>query len=289
MTATTSAEFATAISPFTIERLDRANATGLTPVVFVHGLWLLPSSWDRWAAVFEEAGYTALTPGWPDDPETVEEGNAHPEVFAHKTVGQVADHYARVIGLLERKPAVIGHSFGGLLAQIIAGRGLSAATVAIDPAPFRGVLPLPISALKSASPVLGNPANRSRAVPLTFEQFRYGFANAVSEDEATHLYETFAVPASGAPLFQAATANLNPWTEAKVDTKTRSRGPLLIISGEKDNTAPPAIAKASYRRQQRNEAVTEIVEIPNRGHALVVDSGWREVADTALTFIQRFA
>jgi pimeloyl-ACP methyl ester carboxylesterase len=289
MTATTSAEVATAISPFTIERLDRANATGLTPVVFVHGLWLLPSSWDRWGAVFEEAGYTALTPGWPDDPETVEEGNAHPEVFAHKTVGQVADHYARVIGLLERKPAVIGHSFGGLLAQIIAGRGLSAATVAIDPAPFRGVLPLPISALKSASPVLGNPANRSRAVPLTFEQFRYGFANAVGEDEAKQLYETFAVPASGAPLFQAATANLNPWTEAKVDTKNLSRGPLLIISGEKDNTAPPAIANASYQRQQRNDAVTEIVGIPDRGHALVVDSGWREVADTALMFIQRFA
>jgi pimeloyl-ACP methyl ester carboxylesterase len=289
MTATAPGEPATAISPITIEHVDRANATGLTPVVFVHGLWLLPSSWDRWAAVFEEAGYTALTPGWPDDPETVEEANAHPEVFAHKTVGQVADHYARVIGLLERKPAVIGHSFGGLLAQIIAGRGLSAATVAIDPAPFRGVLPLPISALKSASPVLGNPANRSRAVPLTFEQFRYGFANAVGEDEAKQLYETFAVPASGAPLFQAATANLNPWTEAKVDTKNLSRGPLLIISGEKDNTAPPAIANASYQRQQRNDAVTEIVGIPDRGHALVVDSGWREVADTALMFIQRFA
>jgi non-heme chloroperoxidase len=289
MTATTPGEPATAISPITIEHLDRANATGLTPVVFVHGLWLLPSSWDRWAAVFQEAGYVALTPGWPDDPETVEEANAHPEVFAHKTVGQVADHYARVIGLLERKPAVIGHSFGGLLAQIIAGRGLSAATVAIDPTPFRGVLPLPISALKSASPVLGNPANRSRAVPLTFEQFRYGFANAVSEDEAKQLYETFAVPASGAPLFQAATANLNPWTEAKVDTKNLSRGPLLMISGEKDNTAPPAIANASYKRQQRNDAVTEIVGIPDRGHALVVDSGWRDVADTALMFIQRFA
>jgi non-heme chloroperoxidase len=289
MTATTPGEPATAISSITTEQVDRANATGLRPVVFVHGLWLLPSSWDRWAAVFEKAGYTALTPGWPDDPLTVEEANAHPEVFAHKTVGQVGDHYAAVIGRLERKPAVIGHSFGGLLAQMIAGRGLSAATVAIDPAPFRGVLPLPVSALKSASPVLGNPANRSRAVPLTYEQFRYGFANAVSEDQAKQLYETFAVPASGAPLFQAAAANLNPWTEAKVDTKNPDRGPLLIISGEKDNTAPPAIANASYRRQQRNDAVTELVEIPGRGHALVVDSGWREVADTALTFIQRFA
>jgi non-heme chloroperoxidase len=270
------------------DEIQRANATGLTPVVFIHGLWLLPSSWERWAAVFEEAGYAALTPGWPDDPATVAEAKAHPEVFAHKTVGQVADHYAEVIGQLKKKPAVIGHSFGGLLTQIVAGRGLSAASVAIDPAPFRGVLPLPFSALKSASPVLGNPANRNRAVPLTYEQFRFGFANAVSEDEAKELYETFAVPASGAPLFQAAAANLNPWTEAKVDTKNPDRGPLLIISGEKDNTAPWAIANASFKRQKRNQAVTEIIEMPNRGHGLVIDSGWREVADTALGFVKRF-
>jgi non-heme chloroperoxidase len=207
------------------QQVELANATGKTPVVFVHGLWLLPSSWDRWAALFEEAGFTALTPGWPDDPETVEEANAHPEVFAHKTVGQVADHFDEIIRKLKKKPAVIGHSFGGLLAQILAGRGLSSVTVAIDPAPFRGVLPLPLSALKSAWPVLGNPANRNRAIPLTYEQFRYGFTNAVSEEEARDLYKTFAVPASGAPLFQAAAANLNPWTEAKVDTDNPKRGP----------------------------------------------------------------
>jgi pimeloyl-ACP methyl ester carboxylesterase len=270
------------------DQIKQANATGRTPVVFVHGLWLLPSSWNRWAALFDQAGYLAITPGWPDDPETVDEANAHPEVFAHKSVGQVADHYADVIGRLQQKPVVIGHSFGGLLVQILAGRGLSAATVAIDPAPFRGVLPLPISALKSAWPVLGNPTNYQRAVPLTFEQFRFGFANAVSEDEAQQLYAEFAVPGSGVPLFQAATANLNPWTEAKVDTENPQRGPLLIISGEKDNTVPWAIAEASYKQQKRNEAVTEIIEMPNRGHALVIDSGWREVADTALAFIKRF-
>jgi non-heme chloroperoxidase len=268
--------------------VERANATGLQPVVFVHGLWLLPSSWDRWAAAFEEAGYTALTPGWPDDPETVEEANAHPEVFAHKTVGQVADHFDEIIRGLAKKPALIGHSFGGLLVQILAGRGLAATSVAIDPAPFRGVLPLPFSALKSARPVLGNPANRNRAIPLTYDQFRFGFANAVSEEEAKGLYETFAVPASGAPLFQSAAADLNPWTEAKVDSENPERGPLLIVSGEKDNTVPWAIANASYKRQKRNEGVTEIVEIPNRGHALTIDSGWREVADRALAFIQRF-
>ena len=269
-------------------QVERANDTGLQPVVFIHGLWLLPSSWDRWAKLFEEAGYIPLTPGWPDDPDTVEEANAHPEVFAKKTVGQVADHFDEVIAGLTRKPAVIGHSFGGLLAQIVAGRGLAAATVAISPAPFRGVLPLPFSALKSASPVLGNPANRNRAIPLTYDQFRYAFANAVSEDEAKELYEAYAVPAPGAPLFQAATANFNPWTEAKVDTESAGRGPLLILSGEKDHTVPWSLSHAAYKKQERNDAVTEILEVPGRGHALTIDSGWREVADTSLNFVKRF-
>jgi non-heme chloroperoxidase len=276
-------------SPTEAEQIEKANASGKTPVVFIHGLWLLPSSWVRWAKLFEDAGYTALTPGWPDDPETVAEAKAHPEVFAGKTVGQVADHFSEVIGRLKKKPAVMGHSFGGLLTQIVAGRGLSAASVAIDPAPFRGVLPLPISALRVANAVLHNPLNWNRAVPLTYDQFRYGFANAVSEDEAKELYESFSVPTSGAPLFQAATANLNPWTEAKVDTKNPKRGPLLITSGAKDHTVPPAIAKASFKRQKKNEGVTEFVSFPGRGHALVIDSGWRDVADAALAFVQRFA
>jgi pimeloyl-ACP methyl ester carboxylesterase len=278
----------TTITEHETAQVERANAAGLTPVVFVHGLWLLPSSWDRWAAVFEEAGYVALTPGWPDDPETTAQASEHPEVFAGKSIGQVADHFAAIIGSLATKPAIIGHSFGGLLAQILAGRGLAAVTVAIDPAPFRGVLPLPISALRSASAALSNPANRHRAVPLTYDQFRYAFANAVSEDEAKQLYDTFAVPASGLPLFQAAAANLNPWTEAKVDTQNPDRGPLLVISGENDHTVPWAIANASFKQQEHNAGVTEIVEMKGRGHALTIDSGWREVAGTALAFVRRF-
>jgi non-heme chloroperoxidase len=270
-------------------QVERANASGKTPVVFIHGLWLLPSSWDRWRDVFEDAGYIATAPGWPDDPQTVADAKAHPEVFAGKGVGQVADHMEGFIRKLKKKPAVIGHSFGGLLTQIIAGRGLAVASVAIDPAPFRGVLPLPISALRSARPVLGNPANFNRAVPLTFEQFRYGFANAVSEAEAKDLYNTFAVPAPGEPLFQAAVANLNPWSEAKVDTKNPERGPLLLISGEKDNTVPWSIVNASYKLQKRNSGVTEVTRIPGRGHALVIDGGWRDVADTSLAFVRRFA
>ena len=276
-----------AITEYEAEQVKRANTAGSVSVVFVHGLWLLPSSWDRWAELFEKNGYAALTPSWPDDPETVAEAKAHPEVFAGKSVGEVADHVEDVIGGLKRKPAIIGHSFGGLLTQILPGRGLAAVSVAIDPAPFRGVLPLPISSLRSASPVLKNPANHHRAVPLTYEQFRYSFANAVSEDEAKELYETFSVATPGEPLFQAATANLNPWTEAKVDTKNPKRGPLLIISGEKDHVVPWAIANASYKRQAKNKGVTEIVKIPGRGHALTIDSGWQEVADTALAFVQK--
>jgi len=276
------------IDAITAEHIEQVNRTGRVPVVFIHGLWLLPSSWDRWAAVFQENGYAPITPGWPDDPETVEEAKAHPEVFANKTVGQVADHYEAVIRQLHEKPAVIGHSFGGLLAQMVAGRGLSAATVAIDAAPFRGVLPLPITALKSAAPVLGHPANRHRAVPLTFDQFRYAFANAVSEEEARQLYDAYCVPASGTPIFQAAAANLNPWTEAKVDTENPDRGPMLIVSGEQDHTVPPAIAEASFKKQERNTAMTEFVGVPGRGHALTIDSGWRDVADISLQFIQRY-
>jgi pimeloyl-ACP methyl ester carboxylesterase len=270
-------------------QLERANASGRIPVVFVHGLWLLPSSWDRWVGLFESAGYSAIAAGWPDDPENVEAAKAHPEVFAHKSVGQIADHLEGVIGGLTQKPAIVGHSFGGLLTQILAGRGLARVSVALDPAPFRGVLPLPVSALRSAAPVLGNPANYNRAVPLTYEQFRFAFANAVGEDEARRLYETYAVPGSGVPIFEAATANLNPWTQAKVNSRNPERGPLLVLVGERDHTVPPAIAKAAFKRQKRNEGVTEYAEIPGRGHSLTIDDGWREVAETALAFVRRFA
>jgi pimeloyl-ACP methyl ester carboxylesterase len=269
-------------------QIEAANASGNTPAVFIHGLWLLPSSWDNWAEFFKKAGYAPLTPDWPDDPETVEEARANPEVLAGKKLGEVADHTAEVIAGLERKPAVMGHSTGGLLAQLIADRGLSAATVAIDPGPFRGVLPLPYSTLKVSAPILRNPLNRGRAITLTFDQFKYGWANALDEEEARRLYDTYHVAAPGVALMQMANANLNPFTEAKVDTKNPERGPLLIIEGDDDHTVHPAIAKAAYKRQRRNEGVTELKTIPNRGHALTIDSGWREVAQTALDFVKRF-
>jgi len=270
-------------------QVEQANAGGRTPVVFIHGLWVLASSWENWARLFEEAGYAAVTPIWPGDPETVEEARANPDLLAKNSLGAIAGHTADVIGMLDRKPAVMGHSTGGLLAQIIADRGLSAATVAIDPGPFRGVLPLPISALRSALPVLANPLNRGRAVTLTLDQFKYGWANALDDEEAKRIYEEHHVAAPGKPLMQMANANLNPFTEAKLDPRNPDRGPLLIIDGEVDHTVPWAIANASYNRQKRNESVTELKKMPNRGHSLTIDSGWREVAETALAFVQRFA
>lgn len=268
--------------------IDRANASGLRPVLFVHGLWLLSSSWDRWRGVFEEAGYTTLAPGWPDDPETVSEAREHPEAFARKMVQQVTDHYLDAITALNHAPVVIGHSFGGLVAQKIAGTGACVATVAIDPAPFQGVLPIPAAALKSAFPVVANPANTRRAVTLTFDQFTYGWANALDEVEARELYDTFHVAAAGNPIFQAVTANLNPFAETKADTRNPDRGPLLIISGEKDHTVPYATAHSAYEIQAKhNDSPTEFIELPNRGHSLTIDHGWREVATTALEFIDR--
>ena len=208
-----------AISVRENRELEAANASGNPPIIFIHGLWLLPSSWDLWGQLFSEAGYAPLTPDWPDDPETVVDARANPDVFAKKTLKQVADHTTEIINALDRKPAVMGHSTGGVLAQMLAGRGLSAATVAIDPGIFRGVLPLSISALKVAGPFLVNPFTRGRAITLTFDQFRYGWANALEEKEAKELYDTFHVAASGINLMQMGNANFNPWTEAKVNTK----------------------------------------------------------------------
>jgi non-heme chloroperoxidase len=276
------------VSAGEVAEVERANASGKPVVVFVHGLWLLPSSWDSWREYFEIRGYSTIAPSWPGDSATVSEGRLHPQTFARKSLGVITDHVAAVVGLLDAKPAIVGHSFGGLVTQKLAGLGLANVSVAVDPAPFRGVLPLPRSSLKAAFPVLGNPTNRKKSVMLTYDQFRFAFANAVTETEAKQLYDTYAVPGSGLPLFQGALANLYPATEAKVDSKNPARGPLKILCGELDNTAPWAIANASYKLQKRNTAVTEIELIKNRGHSLTIDSGWEAVAQTALDFVVKY-
>ncbi len=282
---------ASILTDWEMQEIERANDSGRTPVAFVHGLWLLSSSWQKWRDHFEANGFTTIAPGWPDDPATLEDAYKNPEVFAHKMVQGVTDHYLDAISRLRKKPAVIGHSFGGLISLKIAGQGVSIATVSIDNAPFKGVLPLPISALKSAAPVLGNPANRGRAIALTFEQFQFGWTNNLDDTESKELYETYHVPASGAPLFQAAVANFNPFGgETKVDVENPDRGPILVIAGEQDNTAPSAITHATHKYlAKHSDAVTEIVDVPDRGHSLTIDHGWQDIAELALAFVKRFS
>jgi pimeloyl-ACP methyl ester carboxylesterase len=258
-----------------------------TPVVFIHGLWLHATSWQPWIDKFTEAGYAPIAPEWPGGADTVAEARAHPEAVAPFGVAAVADHYAAIIAALPEKPVVIGHSFGGLLVQNLVGRGITLGGVAIDPAPIKGVLPLPFSALKVASIALRNPANRNKGVSLTAEQFRYGFGNALSIEESNELYEKWSIPSPGKPLFEAALANFSPNSPTKIATDNATRGPLLLTSGGHDHTVPPAIVKATLKQYAKSPAITELKTFDDRGHSLTVDHGWEEVAQTALDFLKQ--
>ena len=258
-----------------------------TPVLFVHGLWLHASAWQPWIDLFSEAGYEPQAPGWPGEPDSVEAARQAPEAVAGHGIDEITAHFAAVADGLAAKPILIGHSFGGTIVQKLLGQGYGAAGIAIDAAPFRGVLPLPISSLRAASPVLGNPANRGRAVPLSYEQFRYAFGNALEADESDALFEQWTIPSPGLPLFQAATANFNRHSEASVDVDKSDRGPLLLLMGGQDHTVPEAITKATLKQYKHSTAVTELEEFPDRGHSLVIDHGWREVAQGCLTWLQK--
>jgi len=262
------------------------NTSPRMPIVFVHGLWLHAESWNNWIEFFREKGYDAVAANWPGDSVTTEATRQNADAVAGYGVTEIADHIAGQLKALTQKPILIGHSFGGLLVQNLLGRDLAATAVAIDPAPIKGVIELPISALKSTFPVLGNPFNLRRAVSLTEKQFRFGFTNAVSEQEAKELYAKYAMPAPGRPLFQAATATFNPNSATKVNITNSTRGPLLLISGAADNTVPPILVKSTLRAYRHSPAVTEIKEFPGRGHSLTIDSGWRELAEYCLTWLQ---
>jgi alpha-beta hydrolase superfamily lysophospholipase len=256
-----------------------------TPVVFIHGLWLHTTSWEPWIEHFRAAGYDPVAPGWPGIPDTVAEARAHPELVAGHGVDDVTEHYEKAITDLAAPPILIGHSFGGAIVEKLLGIGAGAAGVAIDAAPIKGVLPLPISALRASFPVLKNPANASKAVSLTPEQFRYAFGNGISEEESTALYEKWTIPAPGKPLFQAATANINPHAETAVDVRNDERGPLLLIMGGMDHTVPEAITKATMKQYRHSSALTETMEFPDRGHSLTIDHGWQEVADAIIDWL----
>ena len=257
-----------------------------TPVVFVHGLWLHADSWGPWVDLVREAGYVPTAPGWPGDSSTIEETRSQPERVAGHGIDDVVDHYARIIGGLDAKPIVIGHSFGGLVVQRLLGQDLAAAAVAIDAAPIKGVVYLPPSALRVASIALRNPANKKRAVALTAKQFHYGFGNAISAAESSELYERWTIPSPGKPLFEAASANLSPRSPAKVNTGNATRGPLLLTAGGKDHTVPAAITRSTLKQYRKSPAVTDYKEFPDRGHSLALDSGWNDVAGAVLAWLR---
>jgi pimeloyl-ACP methyl ester carboxylesterase len=256
-----------------------------SPIVFIHGLWMHSSTWKPWMQFFSQYGYECHNPGWPGDGATVEESRANKKAIANHSIKQVADGYAKVIAALSSPPILIGHSFGGLMVQILLGRGLAAAGIAIDPAPIKGVWQLPISALKSSFSVLANPFNVNKAVSLTEKQFRYAFTNAVNEEESKDLYDRFTVPSPAKPLFQVAFATLNPGAENKVNTANATRGPLLITSGDKDHIVPPVLCRAAYNRYKKSSAITELKSFSNRGHSLALDHGWTEIAEYSLKWL----
>jgi non-heme chloroperoxidase len=254
-------------------------------IVFIHGLWIHATSWQPWMTFFNGHGYQTLNPGWPGDSATVAESRANPQSIANRGVTEIADSYANVMASLSEPPVVIGHSFGGLIAQVLLGRGIAAAAVAIDPAPIKGVWQLPLSVLKASLPVLGNPFNLKKAFSLSFDQFRYGFANAVPEQEAKELYDRWTIPAPCRPLFQAATATF-AGSETKVNTANTTRGPLLITGGENDHIAPPILGKASLEKYNKS-VITEFNLFAGRGHSLIVDHGWKEVAEYSLAWLNK--
>ncbi len=261
------------------------NSTKMT-VVFVHGLWLHGESWKNWMDFFREHSYDVIAASWPGDAESTESTRKNADAIAGYGVTEISDYIAMQLKTLDKKPILIGHSFGGLLVQNLLGRDLAAAAIAIDPAPIKGVPELPLSALKSSFPVLGNPFNIKRAVSLTEEQFRYGFTNAVSDEEAKELYAKYAMPAPGRPLFQAATATFNPNSATKVNVENPNRGPLLLVSGTQDHTVPPVLVKSALKVYRKSTAVTDFVEFPGRGHSLTIDSGWKELAEYCLSWLK---
>jgi pimeloyl-ACP methyl ester carboxylesterase len=256
-----------------------------TPVVFIHGLWLHATSWGPWLELFRDAGYEPIAPGWPGEPSTVEEARDQPDAVANMSIDDATSHFAQIIGSLEAKPVIIGHSFGGLFTEKLLGQDLGVAAVAIDPAQIKGVLPLPVAQLRAALPALGNPANLHKAVSLTAKQFRFGFGNELSEAESDELFDRWAIPGPARVVFQAAAANFALHSQAKVNTANDKRGPLLLMSGKQDHTVPDVTTRSTLKQYRDSAAVTELKQFEGRGHSLTIDNGWREVADAALQWL----
>jgi pimeloyl-ACP methyl ester carboxylesterase len=260
-------------------------AAGDKPAVFIHGLWLHATSWAPWLDLFRDAGYEPIAPGWPNEPPTVSEAREHPELVANVGIDDVAAHMVQIIDGLDAAQVIVGHSFGGLIAEKLLGEGYGAAAVAIDPAQIKGVLPLPLAQLRAGLPALGNPANRHKAVSLTSKEFRFGFGNALSQEESDRPFDRWTIPSPARPLFEAAVANFSLHSPAKVDTENEGRGPLLLVSGTEDHTVPDKVTRSTLKQYRDSSAVTELKQFEGRGHSLTIDEGWKDVANAVLDWL----
>jgi pimeloyl-ACP methyl ester carboxylesterase len=257
------------------------------PVVFIHGLWIHSAAWEPWLPLYRRAGYEPVATGWPGDADTVEATRRDATQVAGYGLAEITEHYTKLINDLPERPIVVGHSFGGLIAQRLLVSGLATHAVAIDPGPIKGVTKVPLAQIRTAIPVLRKKSNRHDAKSLTARQFRYGFANAISAKEARNLYDRFAIPGPGRPLFEVTSAKKDPDSPAAVDTITGDRGPLLIIGGGRDHTVPEVVSRQAYELYGPSPAVTDYHVFADRGHSLVFDSGWREVADYTVGWLAR--
>jgi pimeloyl-ACP methyl ester carboxylesterase len=270
----------------TITARDKA---GPDTVVLIHGLWMTALSWEHWVERYTAKGYRVIARSWPGLEGDIQALRADPSAIASLGVTEVVDHYEAIIRALDKPPIIMGHSFGGLMTQILLDRGLGAAGVAIDSAPVKGILVLPFSTLRVAFPALSNPANNHRATGLTAEQFHYAFANTLSEEESNRIYERYAVPGPDHMLFQASFANFNPHAATTVNFANDTRAPLLLVAGGKDHISPASVTKANYKLYSKSKAVTEYKEFPDRPHFTIGQAGWEAVADYALDWSAQHA
>ena len=255
-----------------------------TPVLFIHGLWVHSDAWRPWVDLYTAAGYQPIVEGWPGDRDTVAATRAQPTGLNNVGIDAITKKYAALIETLDAQPIVVGHSFGGLVAQKLLAQGLAAKAIAIDPGPIKGVTKLPFAQIRTALPVIKSKKNRASTVALSERQFRFGFANAVSKAEATDLWTKWSIPGPGRPLFEATEAKKDPNSPTAVDTTFPSRGPLLIIGGGKDHTVPEVVSRQAFELYN-TPAPTAYKVFPDRGHSLVFDSGWRTVADYTLEWL----
>ena len=262
----------------------------MSTIVLIHGQWETPLSWQGWKERFESRGHDVLAPGWPGvDDRDVKAIRCDASALEGLGIGEIAAHYEAIIRRLDEPPVIMGHSFGGLVTQILLDRGLGSAGVGIAASPFRGMLGLPYSTVRVAfSGGLKNPFGRSKTVMLTPKQFQYAFANTL-EGDAAEVYERLTIPGPARTLFQAAFANLNANTPIKVNYRNDDRAPLLLIAPGRDHIIPVSTSKAAFKLQSKSTATTDFMEYPDRSHYIVGEPGWEEVADRALEWAEAIA